>query len=368
MNESSSRPTLNSLQILRAIAAVLIVLAHMYPNLMAFGGDKNAIPNFIFGAIGVDIFFVLSGFIMVYTSDQLFGSTKASVQFFLRRLARVAPLYWIATSVILYNLYYLMHMPMDWGSVFASYAFFPYLRADGTTMPLLGVGWTLNYEMFFYLCFALALFFQRRLAVSLLTLLFCSLVTFRSFLPEVLNVWMIGIIYEFIFGAWLGLAFLEGIRIPRWSSYVLIPAAIALMLTTYLIDFQMNKRYAGWEIGATMIVAAVILVKSKPLSASKWKSLILLGDASYALYLFHAVLPHYLNMYITRFFAPADYPYSYVMVLLVASIIGALLIHLYLEKPLTNFLQKKLNRYFSAKIRQVDVNEGLLLSSTTRTH
>src|SRR5262245_32108194 len=85
--ERSTRSLL-SIQILRGLAALGVVLAHIFPGAAI-------------GAAGVDLFFVISGFIMVYASDRLFGRRDAPRIFFLRRLARVVPLYWAVTAVLI---------------------------------------------------------------------------------------------------------------------------------------------------------------------------------------------------------------------------------------------------------------------------
>ena len=104
MIERSGREqrSLLSIQILRAFAALAVTIEHIagYEFARKYG-LPDALPHFTFGAAGVDLFFVISGFVMVYSSDGYFGRPKAPQEFFVRRLARVLPLYWVTTSIIL---------------------------------------------------------------------------------------------------------------------------------------------------------------------------------------------------------------------------------------------------------------------------
>ncbi len=87
-----------SIQILRAVAALAVVALHVGHEGATRLGPRNPLPDFSVGAAGVDLFFVISGFIMVYASDTLFARAGAPATFFTRRLARIVPLYWAATA------------------------------------------------------------------------------------------------------------------------------------------------------------------------------------------------------------------------------------------------------------------------------
>ena len=104
-------------------------------------------------ASGVDLFFVISGFIMVYSSEDLFGARGAWRTFLTRRLVRIVPLYWLTTAITIP----LMSLTVDWQSLLGSYFFIPYRAPSNAIVPLHGVGWTLNLEMFFYVIFAAAI-------------------------------------------------------------------------------------------------------------------------------------------------------------------------------------------------------------------
>jgi peptidoglycan/LPS O-acetylase OafA/YrhL len=213
-----------SLQILRAAAASLVALAH-------FSDANGAGPTtFQFGALGVDIFFIISGLVMVYSSGRLFGQPGATRTFLVNRIARIVPLYWGAT-ILGMLLYFSVGGAAPPAVSFAcSFLFVPCGSEHG--VPLLGVGWTLNYEMFFYVLFGACLLLHRRLAVIAVSLLLGLCVAAGSLwqLPLPFLYWFHPIVLEFVFGALLGLVYAEGIRVPMAVCGTLMLCGIAASL------------------------------------------------------------------------------------------------------------------------------------------
>jgi peptidoglycan/LPS O-acetylase OafA/YrhL len=159
-------------QILRAVAASLVVADHTYGALVyrkvPVAADMPAAD--LCGSLGVAAFFVLSGLIMMRQSAGRFGSWQDSVLFAYRRVTRIFPMYWIAT-------YLWFRSTLTWGLKFdhakeqmvGSLLFLPNVYSTSyRLMPLLQPGWTLNYEMWFYLLFALALLLPERAGIGLL--------------------------------------------------------------------------------------------------------------------------------------------------------------------------------------------------------
>jgi peptidoglycan/LPS O-acetylase OafA/YrhL len=126
--------TIKNIQALRAIAALSVVLYHI--DIIGIGSS------------GVDIFFVISGFVIAKS-----GSNVDAVQFYSRRLFRIVPIYWIGTILVfgiaIVAPHLLKHTDADLADLIRSLIFIPYLKSSGLAQPVLFLGWTLNYEMFF---------------------------------------------------------------------------------------------------------------------------------------------------------------------------------------------------------------------------
>jgi peptidoglycan/LPS O-acetylase OafA/YrhL len=141
------------------------------------GGAPSALSN-IPWSFGIHIFFVISGFIMILSTKN-FGERGAWKRFLVRRILRIVPLYWILTTVMVVGVWLAPHSIEISGDRFwyivGSYFFILVLRAPGDLRPILGQGWTLDYEMYFYLALALATLCTRRLGVGIMTAVFIAL-------------------------------------------------------------------------------------------------------------------------------------------------------------------------------------------------
>jgi exopolysaccharide production protein ExoZ len=332
--------------LLRAAAALAVMIAHAHQFALLIGiGDY--VPDFPIGAAGVDLFFVISGFVMVVASADLFGRRGAPPYFFLRRLARIVPLYWLLTGIFVFILFAGGHHSSSWLSaseVVTSLLFIPHSLPSGVVVPVYGLGWTLNYEMMFYVTFSAVLFSRPRIAIPMLSLamLWLAYIVPRYSFGVPISFWASPIIVEFVFGMIIGLARLEGYRMPNWLALGLVVAALcwfAASATTFWLAF--NREFC-WGLPAAAMVAGGGLCRTDMLSRN-WlaRSLILVGDASYALYLVHpfaALAPYKAFGWLLL---PSSVPYLYAAALYASSIASAVVLHLTVERPTTRFLQRR---------------------------
>src|ERR1044072_3283473 len=225
---------LMSIQALRGIATFVVILAHIQlyvagkmnlPDLLPFNGVVGA---------AVDSFFVVSGFIMVYASERLFGQPGGTRIFFLRRLARILPMYWVTTTFVVIYLIATFGSLEAGGAplsyVFASYFFIPTTRPDGWGTPVHGVAWTLNYEMFFYMLFGCFVFLSRRRILVVVIPIFIALVLFALAFgpfPNPWAFWSYALILEFVLGMVLALLYRDGLRIGAAAYWALLAGATA---------------------------------------------------------------------------------------------------------------------------------------------
>src|SRR5262249_8551603 len=227
--ESSS---LVSIQALRAVAALLVFWGHA---INAVTAEVAADFPPLYGPFGVDIFFVISGFVMVYSSERLFGRPDAPIKFFARRFVRIVPLYWAATAILVWFV-----VPYaSTKAVLGSLLFTPRIPSEA---PLLYVGWTLIFEMFFYTVFAIALLAKRRVAVVAgasafliaFTLLFGPAPGLSPHAPAASGIAYLAdsIIIEFLFGMIIALVYRAGGRLPLWATIGLLVAGVVWLAAT----------------------------------------------------------------------------------------------------------------------------------------
>jgi peptidoglycan/LPS O-acetylase OafA/YrhL len=274
----ASKKSLTGIQVLRAVAALWVVVTHI---------DAIGI-----GSFGVDIFFVISGFVIT-----MVGQEEAPGVFALKRLFRVVPLYWLLTlgvfCLALVTPALLKGTTRDPVELAKSLFFIPFIKSDGIAQPVLFLGWSLNYEVLFYVAFFLALLIHARRASLLVTAMILGLVVLGSiFVPatEPFRFWTSPIMLEFVFGVGLyhmwhrGLVLRFG-RPVLWAGFVLLQVLIAYGgLRTGL------GRQVDIGIPAALLVFWVLSGEAQ----AKWPAwLLMIGDASYSLYLLHPfiVLP-----------------------------------------------------------------------------
>lgn len=296
------------LQFLRGLAACGVVVEHLLSRYDRRGALPADLPDFVLrtGETGVFAFFAISGFIMVHIALRRSGhghGAAAGWHFLRDRFTRIVPLYYLtmllyalfgyATVSLSTNATYRAHSAIEW---LLSFLFIPYRRSDGLIQPIYQLGWTLQYEMFFYLLFAGGMAIgARRGFVSVIGVLTLLVLAGRSIAePEQsIGIAMLAYVYTrpillyFVIG--MAVALLRqaiGHRLPTGSMVPLSAAAFVLFLiatTRFAVGVQMLA------IGAALLT--VTMVRARPEGSPRFARLALaLGDASYAIYLTHSFL------------------------------------------------------------------------------
>lgn len=275
-------------QCLRGLAAMMVVLYHCFPQLDRMGYRGNHFQSL---SGGVDVFFIISGFIMLYSSHH--APQRGAGPFLLNRAIRILPIYWLLTSVMvvvaLVAPQLMASTRFDTGHVLYSYLMLPARHPVlGQYWPILAPGWTLNYEMFFYAIFALGLFALRdrgwRLVAFAGTII--ALLTMVPLVMPVSGAWQFytsSVMIEFVYGLLAGMAYLHGWRISKTAGMLCIAVGFALLLWS---DFAPHPDIRGLVYGMPALLIFVGAVFPR-LSASgaTWRLPKLLGDASYSIYL-----------------------------------------------------------------------------------
>ncbi|MCE9649116.1 MAG: acyltransferase [Parvibaculum sp.] len=354
MTESSSPGrNITTIQLLRGIAAVVVLFGHAQTEAQQMSHELLRRLPFAWG-IGVDIFFVISGFIMVYSSRNLFGQPGAALEFMKRRIIRIVPLYYFYTAaMIAATLFFkdqLASAKFSPDMAFFSFLFFPYADSLGKMHPILGLGWTLNYEMFFYLLFACTIFMAESKALKSLAAIMLALAAIGFlFHPDTvaLKFWTSSIILEFLFGCGLGYAFLRTRKTDDGFVFFLLLTFCAIAYVALAQGTTgRDVRFISWGLPSAVLVYAFVWhLPSRSERAlepiARW-----FGDSSYSLYLSH---PFSLAIFKLAWRFPTDdvvFLWLYAVFASLFAVVVGYASHMLLEKPFLAYMkrQKELKR------------------------
>jgi peptidoglycan/LPS O-acetylase OafA/YrhL len=292
-------------QVLRGVAALLVLLGHTQSELIRVAAEQGAalrrwpLP----GGFGVDLFFCISGLIMVLASQPLYGQPGAATAFLRRRALRLVPLYWLATGLCVLTLLLGRHglAQTTWTELLTSLLFVPYpVYGDAAQpYPLLTLGWSLNYEVLFYGLFAVFIALPPRRAVAWTVAALAALVLAGAFIsPDrvALHFWTRPILLEFGLGCVIGLWWLRRSCAPTPSLLVMAAAALGVLLLDPLglavkptgAASTPNDlvRVLGWGLPAAVLLTAAVSLEGR-VHGVALRGMSRLGDWSYSLYLMH---------------------------------------------------------------------------------
>lgn len=325
---------LDGIQALRFMAAMLVVALHAVEALVSHG-EKISLWNG--GSIGVDIFFVISGFVMALTTAHhpqgWRARGNAALSFCRRRLTRLLPLYWFYTllklfSVILLPTLVIRTTLVPW-HVVASFLLIPVMAPWGQVQPVLPVGWTLCLELFFYAIFALAILLAApRLLFCLSVFLLVSLL--HRWMPDVvaLAFYQHIMVYDFALGIFIAWAWKKSAGIPIiFPVLALFPALFSII---GMFDVTAGQLYIvhGLSAGALVWGVAVLEPAWQKCRFLAWARH--LGDASYSTYLSHAFVVPVTVMLAIDYWSPAV---TLPLVLAVCALAGSVSFR-FIEKPM----------------------------------
>lgn len=328
--DASPRGPLYNIQALRGVAAILVVFVHMPGMLGAIGWHR-------FGAVGVELFFVISGFVAVYSTES--GSTPR--RFMGHRLWRVVPMYWLATAatviaaITIPGAVHATRPAVE--EIIKSLAFIPFEKANGLVKPVLFVGWTLEYEMLFYLIFAAALLApDRRVGLAAVCAVMFGLVGLGAIIHPtdvIVRYFTNPVMVNFVWGIALG-AFWRRLPSGLWPVY-----APALLLSLFLLLWLPSGR--AWPAGEiTGLLAAIAVASAIGLEMSGIRAptrlAVLAGAISYSLYLTHPFITVPAEALQRRFGLTGALDASaLVATVLVACAVGAA-VHYGVDRPMVN--------------------------------
>ncbi len=291
---SEPQVTYRSLQILRAVAAWMVVYHHFMQIYFDFKYDS--VLGYFFsdhGSFGVDLFFVLSGFVM-YFSVKRPGQTAAG--FIVDRIFRIVPVYWFYTFLII-TCIYLFPIEFDYtginaSSILASLLFIPHSNPSGIGIfPTLTVGWTLNFEMFFYLFLAACLLINRKFAI---VICFAVLFILPDVYPKEIAFSPVASSYrlhEFLMG--LLIASLFSVQTKQEKISLVMRMMLILALGFIATAIALLTHESGTTRTALAGIFVCLTLLFEPIARRRHvitDFLTRLGDKSYSTYLVHTLI------------------------------------------------------------------------------
>lgn len=340
---------LNNIQISRGVAASIVVLAHA--NLII---EKSLFDGFlIIGWCGVDFFFVLSGFIIFYTSRANLYHPEAAPAYFLKRFRRVYPIYWLYTLAALLMYAVVMRVlgkdvlnwaDKSWSGILGNLLLLP-TDVPANSLPILPVAWTLTYEITFYALFGVAILVKPRVSLAICVAWIFAIAlrvaglfgdisptSFAYILTQTRNI-------EFLLGCAAAYLVTSGkIHVTTRRGLILLTIGLALLCAAWtnahfgfrwmnLVDFvQFGVPFFLIVLG----VVAIDLTKPKQVGHIR-RSFIFLGDASYSIYLTHFIVIDIVGFVARN--AKLSTPLAFSASVLVSLGIGCLA-YRYVERPL----------------------------------
>ncbi|OJY75865.1 acyltransferase [Rhizobium sp. 60-20] len=321
---------ITSIQYLRAIAAISVLCFHV---------SETYGLNFKIGAAGVDIFFVISGFIMWVTTE---GRSLGPQEFMWRRLIRIVPLYWIATAatfvVAVLKPQFFFDTNSSVENLIGSLFFVPFMK-DEALHPVVEQGWTLSYEMFFYLIFSISLLVPAFRRLWFLMAALVAVVIAHYLLPlGYLSVFSQPVILEFAAGIAIGRLWKQSFRLP-------FPVSIGLMIIGFSLLIASGplihlERAVRWCIPAVLLLSGAVFAERER-GVPKVAFLHFLGDASYSIYLWHVLT----GIMVTALLLRIGVPHGLQPVLIVlGSLAFAIVCYLCIERPIQRRMQSSRQR------------------------
>jgi peptidoglycan/LPS O-acetylase OafA/YrhL len=328
------------LQLLRFFSAFIVMLTHV--TFYVQTRINPDMPIWEAGGQGVAIFFVISGLVMGLGSQKFEDNPNGHIRFFILRLIRIVPLYWSLNILKILGMVLVpaqIFVNPDWHNIILSMLFIPSRDMQGEIGAFYSVGWTLNFEMFFYLIFALSLMLKFR--PSTLVTLVMTFVVGMSYLREpswpAYTYLFKDIVLNFIWGMWIAELYKYGVRLNLWLASTLVICGLWIIFNQPEIN-TFGIQYA-------LFVAGVLFCESK-IHGHVPKILIFGGDASYSLYLVHPMVGVFVAIFLSKFGVNSNW-FAITLIAFVCLVCSSVT-YLYFEKPITSYLKNRyLNKNFN---------------------
>ena len=324
---------------------MVVITAHGLPGL----------PQVVVTKMGMalDVFFLISGFLFVVITDE----KSRPARFFIDRVLRIVPLYWLLTLFSFFLIYSgvlagilnpvrlaLGVIAGDWSFLFQSLLFFPGPSPfEPDLNPLIPQGWTLNYEMMFYVLFAASLWLPRKFVVPANTAMAATIVLMGVSLDggPAFRFWTSPIIFEFVFGLWVGVAWqrMWDFRLLFLGLFIAwVPIAVVSVL--YFADWPFSPDRIASPFGLILVLALFVFLVALDRRGDglpEFKPMRLIGDAGYSIYLFHFIPIVLADCLDDVMVVPAA---AYFLIVVGGGFAGGFACYFWIERPIARYLRK----------------------------
>lgn len=333
---------LDTVQFLRFVAATMVLMTHISADIHR-RIDSN-FPEWSFGQQGVPLFFVISGFIMTIRTSQIYQNPGVARKFAISRIIRIAPLYWTLNLIKIAGLTLVPAMIMaspNISNIIYSLFFLPARNTKGEIEAFYGVGWTLNFEMFFYALFTIALIMHKRPSWMTLPILAAGFLLsfYKNDAWPTCTFFLSFYLIYFMWGILIGELYLIFPKVPVYISILVLSTGILMLIPWD--NFLGNRHYEYLNYLQPQYAAILFgFVSLERRFHNKIpKPFIFLGDASYSIYLTHPITGVFVVVGLSKF-----HGLSSTLIFEIScgvSIIIACLVYLYYERPVTRYLSEK---------------------------
>lgn len=344
---------LSSIQLARAIACLLVCVYHLFGLSRDYAQGVFYDPS-VFGFTGgVDVFFVISGVVMVVTTDRKYGRRNSATRFAIHRLTRIYPPYWVLAATL--TVFWLLNLAVinaKHGGVdlFTSFTLIP-----SKLLPIVPVAWTLSFELMFYGVFWAMLAFvpKRRLPAALISwtlfiLVGSGLVALLRFQLLVLTFVTSPFVLEFVAGCFIGFAYLSGRMIApgRFLIFGVVSFGVVLVgLHVWSVPEVVNVpvRVAMFIVPSVSLVYGLLGLEAAQRLGSVPKLLMAVGDSSYSLYLVHILVIHAAYRYAYKYVG-GEFAILFLAGTFVFAVLAGFSYYRAVERPVSAMARRALER------------------------
>lgn len=346
-----------SIQLLRGAAASLVVAAHSFGQLPAT--DFFISPKT--GHFGVDVFFVISGFVM---ATIIWTRPTTTPKFLWDRIRRIVPIYWFYTLLAALLAFTIPQAfrgtEFSLSHLLQSLAFIPHENpTTGSFSPLLRLGWTLNFEMFFYLILAITMAVIGRTHVLFTAVVLAAVGLAAAIWPPTgwveegsvdtsspLGFYANSLLVEFALGMLLAFVARNSWLPVLSAAHATIVLIISLIGAAFAVELAIYEDWRGLLVGAlAFAVVAAGLMAEDDLRKQNLQRLCLVGDASFTIYLSHLFFLSPLRIAVGWFFTLGEsfaVDMAFVVFTWVAAIVFGVVAYIIIERPMVSFIGSNL--------------------------